>query len=53
MRMNSRQLQDGADWLYNQFYRLDRIIVRTVRAAFTDWPDTGILDMAAESNLSL
>ena len=34
-RMTSRQLQDGADWLYRQFYRLDRILLRTVRAALT------------------
>ena len=34
-RMTARQLQDGADWLYRQFYRLDRIILRTIRAAFT------------------
>ena len=34
-RMTARQLQDGADWLYHQFYRLDRIIVRTIRAVFT------------------
>ncbi len=33
--MTARQLQDGADWLYAQFYRLDRILVRFVRAAFT------------------
>ena len=33
--MTGRQLQDGADWLYRQFYRLDRIILRTVRAALT------------------
>jgi len=34
-RMTARQLQDGADWLYRQFYRLDLIIVRTIRAVFT------------------
>ena len=34
-RMTARQLQDGADWLYRQFYRLDRIILRTARAALT------------------
>ena len=37
-RMTGRQLQDGADWLYRQFYRLDRIILRTVRAALTRRP---------------
>ena len=34
-RMTGRQLQQGADWLYRQFYRLDRIIWRTIRAVFT------------------
>jgi len=34
-RMTARQLQGGADWLYAQFYRLDRILVRFVRAIFT------------------
>ena len=34
-RMTARQLQEGADWLYHQFYRLDRIILRTIRAAFS------------------
>lgn len=33
--MTARQLQDGADWLYAQFYRLDRILLRSVRAIFT------------------
>ncbi len=33
--MTGRQLQQGADWLYTQFYRLDRIIWRTIRAVFT------------------
>jgi hypothetical protein len=31
--MTARQLQEGADWLYRQFYRLDRIVWRTIRAA--------------------
>lgn len=34
-RMTRRQLQDGADWLYAQFYRLDRIAVRAIREALT------------------
>jgi len=33
--MTARQLQDGADWLYRQFYRLDRILWRFLRGAFT------------------
>ena len=32
-RMTAQQLQDGADWLYRQYYRLDRILVRAVRSA--------------------
>jgi radical SAM superfamily enzyme YgiQ (UPF0313 family) len=34
-QMTARQLQDGADWLYHQFYRLDRILLRTIRAVFS------------------
>jgi radical SAM superfamily enzyme YgiQ (UPF0313 family) len=30
--MTSAQLQNGADWLYRQFYRLDRILLRALRA---------------------
>jgi radical SAM superfamily enzyme YgiQ (UPF0313 family) len=31
-RMSGVELQAGADWLYAQFYRLDRILLRTVHA---------------------
>jgi hypothetical protein len=34
-RMSPADLQDGADWLYVQYYRLDRIVLRTLRALFT------------------
>lgn len=30
--MSPKDLQDGADWLYVQYYRLDRIIIRTIKA---------------------
>jgi len=33
-RMTPGQLQDGADWLYSQFYRLDRIVWRFARGLF-------------------
>lgn len=33
--MTAGQLQAGADWLYAQFYRLDRILLRFVRCAFS------------------
>jgi len=33
-KMTPQELQDGADWLYSQFYRLDRIIVRTIATWF-------------------
>lgn len=33
-KMTPDQLQSGADWLYAQFYRLDRIVFRTVRTFF-------------------
>ncbi len=31
-RMSPRELQDGADWLYRQFYRWDRVALRMLRA---------------------
>ncbi len=31
--MTAEQLQAGADWVYAQFYRLDRILLRFVRSA--------------------
>jgi radical SAM superfamily enzyme YgiQ (UPF0313 family) len=34
-RITAAQLQAGADWVYAQFYRLDRILGRFVRALFT------------------
>ena len=34
-QMRPDELQNGADWLYNQFYRLDRIIIRTVKSIFS------------------
>jgi radical SAM superfamily enzyme YgiQ (UPF0313 family) len=33
-RMTAADLQGGADWLYRQFYRLDRVLWRFVRAFF-------------------
>jgi len=36
--MTAGELQDGADWLYRQFYRLDRIILRTLRSLVTLGP---------------
>ena len=34
-RMTAQELQEGADWLYRQFYRLDRILLRFARALST------------------
>jgi radical SAM superfamily enzyme YgiQ (UPF0313 family) len=34
-RMTAAELKAGADWLYAQFYRLDRIICRFARSVFT------------------
>ena len=34
-RMTATELQAGADWLYAQFYRLDRILWRFVHGVFT------------------
>mgnify|MGYP001176932690 CR=1 FL=1 len=33
-RMSAEELQAGADWVYAQFYRLDRILWRFARAVF-------------------
>jgi len=33
-RMTAQELQDGADWLYAQYYRLDRVVWRTLRTLF-------------------
>jgi radical SAM superfamily enzyme YgiQ (UPF0313 family) len=35
LRMTSDQLQDGADWLYRQFYRLDLILLRALHTLCT------------------
>lgn len=37
-RMSPSELQAGADWLYRQFYRLDRVIWRTLRRLFVSGP---------------
>ncbi len=34
-KMTGRDLQNGADWLYSRFYRLDRIVLRGLRTLFT------------------
>lgn len=34
-KMEPQELQEGANWLISQYYRLDRIIVRTLRTLFT------------------
>jgi radical SAM superfamily enzyme YgiQ (UPF0313 family) len=41
--MTAAELQDGADWLYRQFYRLDRILLRSARALFTLGPFTAYM----------
>ena len=42
-QMTSRQLQAGADWLYRQFYRPDRAVLRTLRELFTMGPTLAVL----------
>jgi radical SAM superfamily enzyme YgiQ (UPF0313 family) len=37
-RMTAADLQAGADWLYRQFYRLDRVLVRCLRVAWRMGP---------------
>lgn len=41
--MTPRQIQAGADWLYHQFFRLDCILLRTLRAFWTFGPATAYL----------
>jgi len=41
-RMTAAQLQAGADWLYRQYYRLDRILLRALRALWVS-PTTAFL----------
>jgi len=48
-RMTASQLQDGADWLYSQFYRLDRIVWRFARGVFT----VGVLPAVLALRLNL
>ncbi|HPA71885.1 MAG TPA: radical SAM protein [Spirochaetota bacterium] len=36
--MSPEQLQAGADWLYRSFYRLDRILARSIKTVFTLGP---------------
>ena len=43
-RMTAAELQAGADWLYRQYYRLDRILLRTVRDFFALGPAAAILN---------
>ena len=43
MGMSAEALQDGADWLYRQFYRWDRIALRTLRNLFTLGPIQALL----------
>lgn len=43
--MTRRELQDGADWLYRSFYRLDRIILRSLNALFLMGPAQALLSL--------
>jgi len=43
--MTPNQLQDGADWLYAQFYRLDRILLRSARALVELGPVQALLGL--------
>jgi hypothetical protein len=42
-RMGREELQAGADWLYRQFYRLDRVLIRSLRATLRLGPAAGWL----------
>ncbi len=41
--MTAGELQNGADWLYREFYRLDRILARSLNALFTLGPIQALL----------
>lgn len=42
-KMKSRQLQAGADWLYRKFYRLDKILFRTLNSLWQLGPIKALL----------
>ncbi len=42
-KMTARELQAGADWLYSRYYRLDKIVLRSIRALFTLGPVSAVL----------
>lgn len=42
-RMTMAQLQNGADWVYRKFYRLDRILIRFCRTFWTVGPSQAVL----------
>ena len=44
-RMRPEELQEGADWLYARFYRLDRILLRFVRGLATLGPAGAVLGL--------
>ncbi|MBP7867922.1 MAG: B12-binding domain-containing radical SAM protein [Acidobacteria bacterium] len=41
-RMAAEQLQAGADWLYREFYRLDRVLLRSWRALLLGGPAAAV-----------
>lgn len=44
-KMTREQLQAGADWLYAQYYRLDRIFWRSIKSVFTIGPLAAVLSL--------
>jgi radical SAM superfamily enzyme YgiQ (UPF0313 family) len=48
-RMTAADLQDGADWLYRQYYRLDRIVLRALRSV----PKIGLIGALLSLRLNL
>ena len=52
-RMTAAQLQAGTDWLYRQFYRLDRILFAHPAIAPDTRPTNGLHHLAAEHDLPL
>lgn len=44
-KMTAEELQNGADWLYREFYRLDRILFRSLKALFSLGPVQALLSL--------
>ena len=46
LHMTRQELQDGADWMYGEFYRLDRLWRTAPQEAFASMPAEGVAPAA-------